>query len=227
MSITACPKVSSNLMKAFLCLVLFLQVGSAAQARESMGHEGNGGDAVEAFFIEKGKQILKKLSRTPEGQKFLESLPVSYSALESTLDHRWITVSNETLHDVTGAIVDALVEDGFIYLNRQRWLHHMNTNALVETIVFHEMLRALTVNDDNYIYSGKVVDFSDYQDPAERLSLSAYIFSNHVVWKEVRADGFTNIDFFPYVNNREMALDLQGPKEAIPSATKISAHEKK
>jgi hypothetical protein len=206
-------------------LVSMISLYSSIVIPAPSGHEGNGGDAVEAFFIQKGSSLLAKLSRTPRGQMFLNDLPVSLVELTATLDFQRISVYNDRLHDVTGAEVDALVEEGVIYLTRDIWLDHIKSNHDIDMLVFHEMLRSAGVKDDNYIFSKNVALFGDLLDPKLAMSLSRYINPSEIRLNAVDGSSILSIDTFTYINNPEMKLEITGT--SLYQRNSVSVHQDK
>ena len=120
---------------------------------------GNGGDYLRANFISMGKSALDYLNETPEGQKLLQENNLNISELDATLDINRIQVVDTILKDNTGSVVDALGIPSLITLNSSIWYDHFENARDVYYLVFHEMLRSNSVDDDNYRISAALKDF--------------------------------------------------------------------
>lgn len=135
-------------------LAVLFAVGSYA------GHGvGNGGDHVRATFMQMGDAVINYLQDTEEGQKILAASHLQVGALKAVLDIDVIDVQEGILIDNTGSTVDAIGIKGKITLSKDRWMQHFENDRDVYFLVFHEMLRAVEVNDDNYIISKALSPF--------------------------------------------------------------------
>jgi hypothetical protein len=127
------------------------------------GGGGNGGDFVRMKFMEVGNFVLKNYK---DGLREIETL-ASIDDLRKTLDIRVIKLAANPLVDNGGSKVDAIGTPGSIILFEGNlnegtgWYGIFSKADLVEKLVLHEMLRAAGVNDDNYIYSSKVLKSFD------------------------------------------------------------------
>ncbi len=143
-------------------LVLLVLLGSLAPMSTPMfaGHSiGNGGDHIRATFIRLGTAVVSYLRDTSEGAVIVSTNALSLDALEQTLDIAVIEVFEGLLTDNGGSAVDAIGEPGKIRLSSNRWMSHFEGNRDVYFLVFHEMLRAASVNDDNYVISKRLLPF--------------------------------------------------------------------
>ncbi|MBF0298187.1 MAG: DUF4360 domain-containing protein [Oligoflexia bacterium] len=124
------------------------------------GHdENNGGDHVRATFIKMGETVLKFLTSTDEGMKIVTDFNLDYTSLKSTLTIDVITAAQGPLIDNNGSIVDALGVPGRIVLDHDKFFEHFEKDRDVYYLVFHEMLRAIAVNDDDYVISKTINPF--------------------------------------------------------------------
>jgi hypothetical protein len=114
---------------------------------------GTGGDHVRGTFIKVGLSVIEYLDSTERGQSILAKAGLESRDLQGTLNINVIDVSTDILIDNTGSVVDALGTPGHIILSRDAWLNHFEMERDVYFLVFHELLRALSVNDDNYVLS--------------------------------------------------------------------------
>jgi hypothetical protein len=127
------------------------------------GGGGNGGDYIRMKFLEVGEFVLLNYK---DGLERINSI-VTPSELRSTLSINVINVTNDRLFDNRKNSVDAIGEPSSITLFRgdetkmTGWYGIFNRKDLVEKLVLHEMLRAAGVNDDNYVYSSKVLSKYD------------------------------------------------------------------
>ncbi|MCO4754795.1 MAG: hypothetical protein KC478_09960, partial [Bacteriovoracaceae bacterium] len=146
-------------MKAVLFLAIFFQAVCFARS----GGGGNGGDYIRMKFIEVGNFVLLNYKQGLEEVSDLTSI----EELRATLDINVIKVSDELLIDNGNSLVDAIGEKNKIILFRGNekdgtgWHGLFKRSDMVEKLVLHEMLRAVGVNDDNYIYSSKILRFYD------------------------------------------------------------------
>lgn len=145
-------------MKKILSLLLLTLL--LTHIESAYAHKvGNGGDYLRATFIAMGKSSLKYLNDTKDGSEILKEHGLNSSRLEDTLDINLIKVTEQTLIDNTGSVVDALGVVDLITLNSGAWFEHFQNGRDVYYLVFHEMLRSAGVNDDNYIISKKLKNF--------------------------------------------------------------------
>lgn len=124
------------------------------------GHfTGNGGDHVRAMFFKMGESVISFLKETQEGQKLLSDKQLALDSLKNLLSIEIVSAVEIPLIDNGGSSVDAIGEKGKITLNKNRWIEHLEKERDVYYLVFHEMLRALQINDDNYIVSKALLPF--------------------------------------------------------------------
>lgn len=144
-----------NLRLALLTVLLVLSTSTGFA-----GHRvGNGGDHIRASFILMGEAVLEYLVETEQGQKLLDAHKLSLVDLGQSLDIEKISVTDDVLKDNSGSIVEAIGEPGKIVLNKSAWFKHFEGERDVYYLVFHEMLRSASVNDDNYIISKDLMNF--------------------------------------------------------------------
>jgi hypothetical protein len=140
------------------CMNVFSQVPTFHS-----GGGGNGGDYIRMKFLEVGEFVLLNYKDSLEKINTV----VTPSELRSTLNINVISVTNNKIFDNRQNPVDAIGEPSSITLykgdeiNKTGWYGIFNRQDLVEKLVLHEMLRAAGVNDDNYVYSTKVLSKFD------------------------------------------------------------------
>lgn len=139
-------------------LVALLAVGSISAIFAGHG-VGTGGDHVRATFIRMGDVVVDFLQETPRGQALVAEHLLQIADLKATLDIGVISVQEGILIDNNGSVVDALGVPGKITLSQDRWMAHFENGRDVYFLVFHEMLRAAGINDDNYVISKDLADF--------------------------------------------------------------------
>ncbi|HEY8271862.1 MAG TPA: DUF4360 domain-containing protein [Pseudobdellovibrionaceae bacterium] len=138
------------------CVILSLSLSAQA----SVGHvTGNGGDHVRGMFLKMGEAVVSFLQQTQEGQKLLLDNHMDPQSLQKLLDIQTVSVSETSLVDNGGSDVDAIGEKGKIVLQKNRWMEHLEKERDVYYLVFHELLRALVINDDNYVISKSLLPF--------------------------------------------------------------------
>ncbi|MBF0313714.1 MAG: DUF4360 domain-containing protein [Oligoflexia bacterium] len=144
--------MSSKLFFYNLLLLLVFSLSVDVFARR--GHdENNGGDHIRATFIKVGERVLNFLSTTDQGLRLTSNHNLSLEMLRSTLSINVVSVESGPLIDNQGSIVDALGESGRIVLDHDKWFEHFEKDRDIYYLVFHEMLRAVSVDDDDYIIS--------------------------------------------------------------------------
>lgn len=144
--------------------------GRFATETKILGHKvGNGGDYLRSTFIQMGENVVEFLATTQEGQQVLTSHGLIIEDLKATLTTERIVVTNDILMDNTGSIVDAIGVPGLVILNSANWLDHFEKERNVYFIVFHEMLRSLAVNDDDYVISKDLINFPNQFKMSTRL----------------------------------------------------------
>lgn len=124
------------------------------------GHKvGNGGDYIRSVYIRMGENVAEYLETTTDGQNILSNNNLNLADLKATLTTERIAVTNDILMDNTGSIVDAIGVPGLVILNGSNWLDHFEKERNVYYLVFHEMLRSLAVNDDDFVISKAIINF--------------------------------------------------------------------
>lgn len=119
---------------------------------------GNGGDYVAQQFIAGGRELVARL------RKFPDSRIPNVDALEKAVERVKVTSAGDlTLH---GAEVDAInfPADDHIDVNRARWQEAPSEKRA--SLVLHEYLGILQVNDLHYEISGSYADA--FRVPEER-----------------------------------------------------------
>lgn len=148
--------MKSKIKPLIALLVLGLQISSTVFA----GHFGNnGGDHVRATFLRMGAVVSTYLKETVEGQALVARHNLDVAALDQTLSVYVIEVVDGLLLDNGGSVVDAIGVPGKIQLSGLKWMDHFEAERDVYFLVFHEMLRASAVNDDNYVISKAIQPF--------------------------------------------------------------------
>jgi hypothetical protein len=125
------------------------------------GADFGGGDIVRAEFLNRGEAIVMFLEETETGRNLLQENKLNVENLKLSLDVNKLMVTEETIIDRTGSVVDAVGAPGVIVLNRNRWLEHSERDSDVYFMVFHEMLRENGINDDNYVISKSLIPFPE------------------------------------------------------------------
>ncbi len=128
------------------------------------GHrEGNGGDSIRASFLNVGDSVIAYLRETAAGVDLSLKRNLNVEELAAQLSIDVVKVVDDPLQDNGGSLVDALGKPGEILLNQNRWYQLFESQQDVAYLVFHELLRAVGVNDDNYVISRALAPF-----PVER-----------------------------------------------------------
>lgn len=135
-----------------------------------IGHKvGNGGDYIRSTFIQVGKKALDYVLTTEAGNTIVRKNNLNTDELKAALDINRIVLTDETLFDNTGSVVEAIGIPGLIILNSQTWLDHFEKERNIPYLVFHEMLRSASVNDDNYVVSTDLMQIPNSFRVATRL----------------------------------------------------------
>ena len=134
------------------------------------GHKvGNGGDYIRSTFIQMGENVSEYLETTQEGSAIVSKHGLSLEDLKSTLTTERIALTNETLIDNTGSVVDAIGVPGLIILNSSSWLDHFEKERNVYYLVLHEMLRSSAIDDDDFVISKDIVNLPSQFKMSTRL----------------------------------------------------------
>ncbi len=139
---------------AILISVLFSNIG---ESRGGGFIVGNGGDHIRATFLKVGAEVISFLKETEQGQSLISKNQLSINSLEQTLDIQKISVVENGLKDNLEVPVDATGSTNEIILNKSSWMEHFEKERDIYYLVFHEMLRGIGFNDDNYVIS-KVIN---------------------------------------------------------------------
>jgi hypothetical protein len=123
---------------------------------------GNGGDFVRANFIKYGQNIVNYLKYELEGQSFSKKYKLDTKKLELVLNNDVIKVSDRKLIDNTGEEVDAIFLNNQLFLYDESWEDFFSSNNNFLTLIFHEMLRAIRKNDDDFRISRHLNIPQDY-----------------------------------------------------------------
>ncbi|MGE3609872.1 MAG: hypothetical protein AB7I27_09835 [Bacteriovoracaceae bacterium] len=148
-----------TMLKTFICLL----IGTHFALAES-GGAGNGGDVPRMRFIEMGEKIL---ATHKNGFLSIANTLPEPSVLANYLNINVIHNSDTPLKDNKGNFVSATGVKGRIDLYVGPEIPHLNIESVAKEqrtyrrLVLHEMLRASGINDDNYVYSKKVLATND------------------------------------------------------------------
>ncbi|MFZ3230909.1 MAG: DUF4360 domain-containing protein [Pseudobdellovibrio sp.] len=128
--------------------------------KDLIGHKvGNGGDYIRSTFIQLGQKALDFITTTDIGHAIAIKNNLNSELLKLSLDIQNIVLTNDILFDNAGSVVDAIGLPGLIILNSSAWLEHFENERNVYYLIFHEMLRSTSINDDNYIISTDLINF--------------------------------------------------------------------
>jgi hypothetical protein len=120
------------------------------------GADAGGGDWIRSAFLEMGNNVMGFLANSKDGIALTKEQKLNLKALKATLDINKVSVTDKTLVDRTGSVVDALVNRGKVQLNDKRWTDLLAQQRDLHRLVFHEMLRLADYDDDNYVISKKM-----------------------------------------------------------------------
>lgn len=157
---------------ALAALLVTVSVIVLTSGREGIsgGREGNGGDHVRGTFIRMGLAVVRYLHDTAEGVEMAMVNGLNPGQLRSVLTIDKIKVVGGELRDNGDSAVDATGAVGMITLAKNIWLDHFEKERDVYYLVFHEMLRSLGINDDNYVISRSIQPFPGVQRVVTRLN---------------------------------------------------------
>ena len=145
-------KTTKRIQKTVASVLSLSLLAFAAPAQA--GHvTGNGGDYVRGTFLRMGHVVLDYLKDSEAGAQIISENALDMGSLEGTLNIDVVSVDEGSLIDNGGSSVDAIGTPGEITLDKTVWMDHFEKNRDVYYLVFHEMLRAIAVNDDNYVIS--------------------------------------------------------------------------
>jgi hypothetical protein len=172
---------------------LALLAGTAAALagfRADAGHRaGNGGDFIRASFLQLGQAVVQHLKDTPDGRALVKAKGLDVGALEETLTIDVVKVSDQALQDNGDSLVDALGEPGKITLSHDAWADHLERERDVYFLVFHEMLRAAGVQDDDYVVSGAVRPFPETEKVSTTINTAAPLVGDDDVQPYIDING--------------------------------------
>lgn len=158
--------MKANAILAISCAFLII-----LSAKGYAGHGvGNGGDYIRASFMSMGWAAIQYLDETEEGAALKQLHQLDSADLLRTLDINVIEVQDRILIDNNGSVVDALGSKDKIILSKDNWADHFENGRDVYFLVFHEMLRALEINDDNYTISKSIAPFPNSRKIVTRLA---------------------------------------------------------
>lgn len=140
----------------FLVAFTLIIVSGIGQAGHGVG---TGGDYVRASFLSMGRAVIQYLDESDAGIELKQRFQLDSELLLKTLDINVVEVRSGILLDNLGSEVDALGTKDSIILSQDRWAAHLASDRDVYFLVFHEMLRAAGVNDDNYVISKSIQSF--------------------------------------------------------------------
>ena len=146
--------MSNRLITAitYACVCMFSSTGFSHGV-------GNGGDHIRATFMSLGHAVIQFLDESDAGIQLKEQYQLDSERLAKTLDISVIEVRDGVLLDNLGSVVDAIGVKDKIVLSRNPWADHFQNDRDVYFLVFHEMLRAVEINDDNYTISKSLRPF--------------------------------------------------------------------
>lgn|GEM_PF-1716433 len=128
------------------CLLLALFLTTPARAEREIG---NGGARVRTYFFDHGRRVVRYLRSTQAGRTLTQRFSLSPDRLEAVLREEVVLVVAGPLIDNRGSQVDAIGVPGSIRLDKKIWLEYLERDLRLHRLVFHEMLRAADVNDDD------------------------------------------------------------------------------
>lgn len=134
-------------------LMLGISLSTAALGTNGVG---NGGESLSMEFTRLGHEVYLALS-TNSSTALLS--PDQLKDLRQALNTTRVDAVKGPIIDSLGREVDARVifderyKEKVIEINRNTWLNFISMRGRVHRLVFHEYLRVLEVNDDNYVVS--------------------------------------------------------------------------
>lgn len=162
--------------KSFLVVLL---VALMSHSAVFAGHRvGNGGDHIRGTFIEAGHAVIKYLSESDDGSRLVAMHQLDLAALSRVNSIDTISVSDQTLIDSNGSVVDAIGELNRIVLSQERWSDHFEKERDIYYLVFHELLRAVAIDDDDYVISKSISPFPVMRRVSTRLASTFPVFSD-------------------------------------------------
>jgi hypothetical protein len=197
---------------AFQALAALILLSVPAQAREEGWDHGNAGDAFASEFVLSGRDLVQRMKLLPASERQGVDLNQLAGAVLNTKVH------TEERLILRGMEVDALnfPEKGLIILSRARWrpLRVASETRQRLTLVLHEYLGVMGLDDSQYRLSGRIIpqlDIKDYNphrwwnplNPANRVSLElAYAPEGCTI------DGF---NFDPALPSETLTIQTVGP----------------
>jgi hypothetical protein len=141
-------KINMKILLVVFGLAQLFGISSFAQ-RET----GGGGDFIREGVILEGNNLLNRIDQSPAATGLLRTHAITTTKLRANLNIDVIVVASTPLIDRTGSRVDALYQNGHIYLSYDSWFYLIAANADVDQMILHELLRSVLFDDDNYILS--------------------------------------------------------------------------
>jgi hypothetical protein len=136
-------------MKSLILMMFVLSTNVFA------GEKGNGGDIIRAAFIAAGEKIITTIEDDSNFSAIAKKKRIDVQKLRSYLNTEFIKISEKQLIDNTGSVVDALGSSKAIILDRISWRDYVLKSKFFKKLVFHELLRAAEIEDDNFVVSSK------------------------------------------------------------------------
>ncbi len=88
---------------------------------------GNGGDHLRATYIRMGDAVIDFLKETDQGSAIVKKAQLNVGDLDASLDIAKISVTNNTLRDNGGSVVEAIGVPGSVTLNQEAWANHFES----------------------------------------------------------------------------------------------------
>ncbi|MCX6126211.1 MAG: hypothetical protein NTV34_15875, partial [Proteobacteria bacterium] len=146
-------------MKKFLVSVGLCVASLSGTMLKAGNSVGDGGQSLSLEFTRLGREVLLALSHTPS----IEILnPEQLKEFEQQLNETRVDAVIGPILDNLGREVDARVttdetyHERLIEINRTTWPRFISIRGRAHRLVFHEYLRILNIDDDNYVHSSKL-----------------------------------------------------------------------
>ncbi len=182
-------KIYQSLILTFLSALLIQSSGQAKPG--GGGTDMGGGDFIRADFLQRGNAVIDYLKNSTSGKTLVSENKLNLERLKKSLDVNIIKVSENTLVDRTGSVVDALGSPKSIILNKQSWALFAENDLDSYFLVFHEMLRENGIEDDNYVISKKITPFSDLYKVKQLFTLRKPLIAEDSLINVVQKDRIT------------------------------------
>lgn len=139
-------------------LLTFLVLALPAHARKGGNSVDNGGEYLAVKFTTIGYEVLSALKKLKPEEAILNLQELK--RMEGALVSTRVDAVNGPIYDNAGKTVDArFVNDSSkptIEFDQQKWEGFLENSADMYRLVFHEYLRVMRVNDDNYRVSARL-----------------------------------------------------------------------